>query len=367
MPRKALKTDPRSVKRREQYAKRKLKAKVQEVVDVMDAINPVTRKPVKEGVDIPKHQPMTKRQLKEHERAVKKSARALDQYFKAEKKAEENEAAQKVADEVIAKAKPKEVKPDALDFADTTVTPREQRQSWPFTQVYKTAGQHHRITEDEAHEILEAIGGEEFVIATGSQVAMLSHGYTLMLSTGMQEFKVEGHRVAGLDLLAVGPVEYDLRFIAPPADYKSPDEVPDGVYCGGAKVVHVIPKVAIDKIRDTLQELGLETRQPLPETTRIKAELDAFVEHTRTCDCDGCAKVVQDAKDAGRDLLEHLGTLYPNVRERLDKLKAAETLGSMVESIKRKALEGTKDGADPKVEAALKRSTVVIPDKMTVN
>jgi hypothetical protein len=364
MPRKPLSTNPAAVAARARYAKRK-------AAKLAVLTNPVTKAPVIEGKDIPKHQPMTKRQLKEHERAVKKSARALDQYFKAEKRAEENEAAQKVADDVIAKVKKPKLKAGksdaAIDFADTTVTSREQRQSWPLTQVYKTAGQHHRISEDEANEIIAALGGDEFITATGAQVAMISHGYTFMLATGLQEFKVEGHRVAGLDLLAVGPVEYDLRFIAPPADYKSPEEVPDGVYCGGAKVVHVIPKVAIDKIRDTLQELGLETRAPLPETVRIKAELDAFVEHTRTCDCDGCAKVVRDAKDAGRDLLEHLGVMYPQVRERLDKLKAAETLGSMVESIKRKALEGTKDGADPKVEAALKRSTVVIPDKMTVN
>ena len=242
--------------------------------------------------------------------------------------------------------------------------------TWGDDQIFKLKGRHHRIGEEEAGDICEAVGGIEYVDATGGmRMVFVGKGGTFCIDTGHFPPTLDGYAIDAVDFLAVGETAYDMRFLSSPGTMEKSEDLPDDVFLGGMRIVKTVPKVQLDKIRDVLQEHGIETRIPLTPLQKARAKVNDAVKHVSQCPCPTCAADVAKAKQENRPLEEVIADTQPGMRRLLDTIKEGAVLNPIVEDIKRAALEGTD--VDPKtaekVRQALKRSTVIVPEKVTVN
>lgn len=262
------------------------------------------------------------------------------------------------------------------------ISSSDQRQAWSHEQMYKTSGIHHHVTALEAADIFDHLGGEDFADAVGCRLGAISKGGTFALPFG-REFKgtLDGHDIGMIDILPVGEFAYDLRILAKPEDTQT---IPDGLFIAGLRIIKTIPALALENLRTALDENGIRTE--LDITTAAQNVIDMCIEHTTKCDCEGCKEVVAQAARENRPLIEVIADTSPVVKMALeavkhgsvstadkvtatDASKASEPLSSIVESIKRAALEGTDvdEQAQERIREAFKRSLVVVPDKQTVN
>lgn len=251
------------------------------------------------------------------------------------------------------KRKPNANKVKAPEASATFTTPRTERERWDVKAATKLQRQHHQITPDEAVALgLEGLqmslrdmdsDYSPFVRATGLRgISLREASGTVLFAVAETDLKpINGYVPNAFDIMASGPTSYDVRALHHNTK-DDPTLIPDDQFVGGLRLLQTVQDVPISQMLATIESLlGYKVDDPV-RNRRLR--LDKARKSFNGCPCEACRIARAAAAANGTDIIA-------------ERLKASDA-GDFSE---------LAADFDPKIQAARKRSTVVTPEKVTMN